>query len=73
MIFERVTKIEHVGACRYTGYVARSLRLTLECGHQRTQKASQYVGQFARCRECERKVADYLRKVRIEYDALNKT
>jgi hypothetical protein len=54
MIFRRVINSEWVGACRYTGYIAKSIRLTLECGHENYRKASQGIPQRAHCRECER-------------------
>lgn len=54
MILQRVKTYEYVGACRYTGYIARSIRLTLECGHEQTRKVSQGVPNRARCIECER-------------------
>jgi hypothetical protein len=59
MIFRKVVKSEHVGASRYTGYIDKSIRLTLECGHDVTNKASSYEGigkhipEKARCRDCE--------------------
>lgn len=49
-----VRDIEYTGACRYTGYVAKSIRLHLECGHELYRKASQGIPARARCRECER-------------------
>lgn len=54
MILQPVKNIEYVGACRYTGYVARSIKLILACGHETTRKASQGVPKKARCKECER-------------------
>lgn len=54
MIFQPVTNIEYVGACRYTGYIAKSIRLTLKCGHEIQRKASQGVPLKAHCRECEK-------------------
>ena len=41
MILKRVKKHGYVGASRYTGYIARSIRLILECGHDQYRKASQ--------------------------------
>lgn len=49
-----VTNHEYVGACRYTGYVAKSIRLVLECGHENLRKASQGVPTRAHCRDCAR-------------------
>lgn len=53
-IYQRVTDIAYVGACRYTGYVAKSLKLHLACGHEQYRKASQGVPLKAKCRDCER-------------------
>jgi hypothetical protein len=50
--FRDVVSHAYVGACRYTGYIARSIRLTLECGHTMTRKASQGVPRKARCYDC---------------------
>ncbi len=49
-----VKTFEYFGACRYTGYLDKSIRLFLECGHEQTRKASGGVPKKARCRECER-------------------
>ena len=49
-----IKTFEYFGACRYTGYIDKSIRLFLECGHEQTRKASQGVPQKARCRDCER-------------------
>lgn len=54
MVFRPVKNFEYVGACRYTGYIARSIRLFLECGHEQVRKASQGIPRKARCRDCER-------------------
>lgn len=54
MILRKVKDIEYVGACRYTGYIAKSIKLMLECGHEQYRKASQGVPSRAKCRECER-------------------
>lgn len=51
----KVIKIEYVGACRYTGYIARSIKLSLECGHELVRKASAGIPDKAKCRECEAK------------------
>ncbi len=56
---KRVLSHEYVGACRYTGYVPKSIKLTLECGHEMWRKASAGAPQKARCHECER---DYVPK-----------
>jgi hypothetical protein len=54
MILRAVKSFEYVGACRYTGYVHKSIRLYLECGHDQSRKASQGVPRRARCDECEK-------------------
>jgi hypothetical protein len=54
MIFRAGEKSEYVGACRYTGYVARSIQLTLECGHTHTRKrTNQFVAKHGdeKCRK----------------------
>ena len=60
-----VVSSEFCGACRYTGYVARTIHLTLECGHEVYRKASAGIPRKAKCRECslgrksvDRKAAD---------------
>lgn len=55
MIFQRVMDHEYTGPgqCRYTGYIARSIKLTLFCGHEQVRKASQGVPMKARCRDYE--------------------
>jgi hypothetical protein len=53
-MLRRVIKSEYVGACRYTGYVARSIRLTLACGHEQVRKASAGIPMKAKCPECAR-------------------
>ena len=50
----RVVAAPYVGACRYTGYVAKSRCWKLECGHERWHKASVPVPQMTYCQECER-------------------
>lgn len=55
MILQTVVKFEYTGACRYTGYVARSIKLTLKCGHETFRKASAGVPLKARCKECEQR------------------
>jgi hypothetical protein len=52
-ILQPIKSFDYVGACRYTGYVARSIRLTLKCGHEQTRKASAGVPKRAQCKECE--------------------
>jgi len=55
MIFRKVIDFNFVGACRYTGYRHRSIRLVLDCGHEQpSRKASMKIPRKARCRECER-------------------
>lgn len=54
MILQLVTDHEYCGACQYTGYIDKAIRLTLKCGHEQTRKASQGVPRRARCRDCER-------------------
>jgi hypothetical protein len=61
MIFRPVTAHEYVGASRYTGYVARSIMLTLACGHQQFRKASDGIPHKARCRDCERRADENVR------------
>lgn len=55
MILRTVKSHEYVGASRYTGYIDKSIRLYLECGHDQARKASQAVPARARCIECERR------------------
>lgn len=57
-MFKAVANFEYAGACRYTGYVDKSIKLTLECGHELWRKASQGVPKRARCVECERFAAE---------------
>jgi hypothetical protein len=54
MILQLVTEHEYCGACQYTGYIDKAIRLTLKCGHEQTRKASQGVPRRARCRDCEK-------------------
>lgn len=55
IVLRRVIDVAFVGACRYTGYVAKSNQFTLECGHKTGhRKASAGVPKRARCAECER-------------------
>ena len=49
-----VASHEYVGACRYTGYVAKSVRLHLSCGHEMVRKASAGIPRRAKCYECTR-------------------
>lgn len=49
-----VARFKYVGACRYTGYVHKSIRLYLECGHEQQRKESQGVPARVRCRDCGR-------------------
>jgi hypothetical protein len=58
MIWQPVTDAQYMGASRYTGYVPKSIRLTLKCGHEQYRKASQGAPLKARCRDCERKLTD---------------
>ncbi len=53
-IMRKVIGSEYVGACQYTGYIDRSIRLDLECGHQMFRKASAGVPLKAKCHECTR-------------------
>jgi len=53
-----IANFEYVGACRYTGYIPKSIKLTLECGHEQHRKASQGVPKRARCIECEKADAE---------------
>lgn len=50
----KVVNHRFVGGCRYTGYVDKSIRLFLACGHDQQRKVSQGVPARARCVECER-------------------
>lgn len=52
-MLRKVIDIEYTGACRYTGYIPKSIRFTLDCGHQLHRKASQGIPQRAKCRECD--------------------
>ena len=52
LVMRRVVKSEWVGACRYTGYIAKSVRLILDCGHEIVRKASQGIPRKSKCREC---------------------
>lgn len=54
-VFQSVAQHEYTGACRYTGYIAKTIKLTLQCGHEQFRKASQGVPAKARCRDCERR------------------
>jgi hypothetical protein len=54
IVWQPVSAHEYVGACRYTGYVDKTIRLTLACGHEQYRKASQGAPLKARCRDCER-------------------
>ncbi len=57
MTLRKVAKFEWTGACRYTGYVAKSVILTLSCGHEIVRKASQGIPRRAHCRHCELGIA----------------
>lgn len=57
-----VQSFEWTGACRYTGYVDKSVRLKLVCGHELVRKASQGVPQRAKCRDCARAVRGVVRR-----------
>lgn len=51
--FREVLKVEWTGASRYTGYIAKSLRIQLKCGHELFRKGSQGIPKGrCRCREC---------------------
>lgn len=54
MIFRDVVDAEDCGASRYTGYVHKSMRLRLVCGHEKYRKISQGQPFKVRCIECER-------------------
>jgi hypothetical protein len=58
MMLRSVKYHEYTGACRYTGYVHKTIKLTLDCGHENYRKASQGVPMKARCRDCARTAAD---------------
>jgi hypothetical protein len=53
-MLKKVTNSDYVGACRYTGYIPKSIKLTLECGHEQHRKASQGVPVRANCKDCDR-------------------
>lgn len=63
-VFQNVVNHDYVGACRYTGYENKSIRLKLECGHEIQDKASRFEGKGkcipkrARCRDCEHQRAN---------------
>lgn len=70
MSLQPVIRFEYVGACRYTGYEAKAIKLTLECGHdQASRKASMGVPQKARCRDCARGVPIYPKVIRTTVGA----
>lgn len=48
----KVSTFKYTGGCRYTGYIDKTIKLTLECGHELYRKASQGVPVKARCRDC---------------------
>ena len=50
----KVTKSAPIGGSRYTGYVAKSIEMSLDCGHKAYRKASDGIPRRARCRECAR-------------------
>ena len=47
-----VRRHEYTGACRYTGYQNKTIKLFLECGHMQFRKLSQGVPARARCSKC---------------------
>lgn len=49
---KRVVDIEYVGGCRYTGYVDKTAKLILECGHTEYRKASVPVPIKVKCKKC---------------------
>lgn len=57
-VWQPVVNIEYFGACRYTGYIDRSVWLILKCGHKLGRKASQRIPAKALCRECARPTTD---------------
>jgi len=67
---KKVLSYEYVGACRYTGYLDKSIKLTLDCGHEMTRKASAGHPQKARCYYCER---DAPRMTKSEENAILRT
>ena len=54
MTLRKVVGYEWCGACRYTGYEDKSIRLVLDCGHpQAARKASDFrrgIPKRAHCR-----------------------
>ena len=57
MIWQPVIDAVYMGANRYTGYVPKSIKLTLKCGHEQHRKASQGAPLKARCKDCEREAS----------------
>lgn len=55
-VYQPVVRTEYVGACRYTGYIDRSIRFYLACGHEVTRKASQGTPTRIKCRDCGRAI-----------------
>jgi hypothetical protein len=49
-----VSDFEYTGASRYTGYIHKTIKLMLTCGHQQYRKASAGVPRRAYCRDCAR-------------------
>lgn len=63
MVMSKVWNATYCGACRYTGYEHKSIRLTLECGHEITRKASAGIPLKARCHDCSRDETALLREI----------
>lgn len=70
MTFSKVINYNYVGACRYTGYQNKAIKLKLECGHDyASRKASDFEGhgkcipKKVRCRDCERDERDKQEKI----------
>lgn len=63
MMFRNMVSAEYCGASRYTGYVARSVRIKLECGHELIRRASEFGTQSKfHCRDCDRQELSALKK-----------
>lgn len=70
MTLRKVVGHEWCGACRYTGYEDKSIRLKLDCGHdQAARKASDFsrgIPKRAHCRHCERFGLDMQRRSELK-------
>lgn len=65
-----VVDSEYCGGCRYTGYINKTIHLTLACGHEMYRKASAGIPRKARCHECSRDAtSDAIKAAREKFDA----